>query len=203
MRPSICPKPPGSIKAGAELRRGRFWHNLRAADLRKRYSNDRDESPEYGWRLLPWKWLWKPDGLSANIETCACSPCSVRLQGDTSQVHAVLVDLERLSDEACVKLLAQYQPLEGDGNHPPNVCHFLFVGEDDSFDECQAKITVKFKELDARFPGGAGAKVPQSLPDRAKATEEANRFLRAFKVVRNAHGIECNGPAEEDVAAEG
>jgi hypothetical protein len=188
-----CPKPPSALRRGDELRRGTFWHNLADGALSKRYSNDDDAEPRFGWRLRAGKWRWRDDGLSTNIATCACGRCSTQFQ--SGKPHAVLIDLAGFGKLINVALVAQFDPLESPGlEGPDNPCHFLFVGEDESPEECEAKAKVAFETLDRRFPGGPGAKCPVDAALQATAGEIVASLAPVMDVRRHVSGGPCTGP---------
>lgn len=174
--------PPNEAR-GAERSSGGFLRCLKGREVTKRYGDDRDVDPEFGWRLRPEKWRWKDsdgeEGLSCNLEGCfPCATCSISVHPAASQYrHVVTVDIEALSSELGMSVIAQYDPVSEEGQENP--CHFNLLPEDEDIDDFLEALT---RILERVWP----KKFPRDQQNRSTAFEAKRRFELVFQLSRDA-----------------
>ncbi len=130
---------PPEIKKGAVLTTGLYWRNLKKNDVRRRYSNDTSDPPEYGYRVSferLYGWHAEPYELSVNISSCTTCICSIWLHPAPHIFkHVGLIDIEKLSERMGMKVFAVYTPTpedpDDDDSAIVNPCHFDLSPEGD------------------------------------------------------------------------
>jgi hypothetical protein len=157
---------PPDLKPGATVDYGEFFRNLKDEHVVKRYGNDDNESPLYGFKLSTKHWKYadkQAGGLSVNLRSCIHSEvCSIALHpGSEDYFHVALIDLKAMNDCGLLAspLVAQYSPIEETHNR----CHFEIVPLDGT--------VLKWMELrvflDSPFPQ---VKVPSTSEEKGRAT---------------------------------
>ncbi len=174
-------KTPAYVK-GDTVDNGLFYRNLkRKGEASKRYENDDDSHPMYGFKLTKkfWKNAVSQDDLSLNEVSCTGSAgCSIAIHPySDSYFHVATIDLgrvnEMLSDHSFV---AQYDPLESppDG---PNQCHYELLPVNGT---TQSLFALQLY-LDSPFPRG---KMPNSTADCRTAEEATCTYNQVVSIKR-------------------
>src|SRR5437870_13444070 len=113
---------PPELVAGAVVRSGRFFRNLKRQEIAKCYAEDDNDNPQYGFRVKHQHWAndQTRGGLSVNLASCIhTAACSLLIHPAAPNFqHVVEIDLEALTQRLQVSLVAQYKP------EPDNRCHF-------------------------------------------------------------------------------
>lgn len=164
-----------------ERRDGHFIRNLDREGVKKRYGEDKDP-PEFGYKVRPEKWTWEKKrewrGLSVNLATCINGQhiCSILLHDKPHLFkHVVILDLEALSQEIGIVLVATYAPIEEPN---PNPCHFNILPDDVPIGDMMKSLV---EYLQFTFP----LKFPRSDADREQALKAKKEYERVFQIVRN------------------
>lgn len=179
---------PPELSRGDTVDTGRFFRNVRRDHVVKRYSEDDNDQPQYGFKIKRrhWQHANRPPGaMSVNLVTCMHSEkCSLSLQpGGENYYHVAILDLGAINSAQVLSfvLVAQYKPVDDIPNH----CHFEVVPKDG--------VVMKWMEfsavLDEPFPDCG--KLPGNEQERQEATKAAEQY-RSFvdikRWVRNRNG---------------
>lgn len=178
---------PPSMQAGDAISSGVYFRNLKKKHSAKRYQDDADVDPIYGWKLSRtfWRDAEQQQGdLSVNQADCVRSPeCSIAIQvsGD-HYYHVAVINLGAMnrSNRLSCRFCAVYTPVDT----PKNACHFEIVPEEGTVSRLQELMAL----LDDPFPPG---KLPHSAADRATALQAWNDYRSICDTrrwVRNSDG---------------
>lgn len=156
---------PPEIVPGDVVSEGEFFRNLKKEHVTKRYEEDDNENPVYGFKLHKKHWRYadrQGQGLSVNLQSCIHSEgCSIALHPDgENYFHVAVLDVKAIN--ACglltSPLVAQYSPAVKTQNR----CHFDIVPSDGT--------ALKWMELgvllDDPFPP---AKLPSTKDEKIRA----------------------------------
>jgi hypothetical protein len=153
------------MESGDVLTGDEFFRNLKKEHVVKRYEDDDNENPVYGFKLSTRHWKYadrQSEGLSVNQRSCIRSAvCSIALHpGGEDYFHVAVLDLKAINDCGLLTspLVARYSPNE----QAHNRCHFEIVPLDGT--------VLKWMELraflDSPFPK---AKVPSTDEEKSMA----------------------------------
>ncbi len=168
---------PPNMKPGDTTPSGKFFRNLRKEDVAKRYEDDDNEQPEYGFKLKKryWKYVLQHPLFSTNL--CSCihtEECSIVLQPDNNRFfHVALIDLGVLNQSPLLtsQFLAQYKPVEESQNR----CHFEISPTEGT--------ALKWMQvgalLDDPFPE---KQLPITPEEKARAKQEYQRYCSYFDI---------------------
>jgi hypothetical protein len=130
---------PPKLNAGEVVEDGVFFRNLKKSHIAKRYENDSDDHPRFGFKITKRHWADAASQglLSVNLESCLHSAqCSIALQPVSEHhYHVAVLNLRKVnialetiksSDEPSSQLVAKYSPVES----PRNLCHFEIQSKD-------------------------------------------------------------------------
>ena len=182
---------PPTLEVGSILKAGTFLRNLKSDDVKRRYSNDALDPPEYGFRVLfnrLYGWTGEPYELSVNISTCTDCICSICLHPKPCMFkHVGLIDIEQLSERMGMTVVAVYTPWredpEDDESSIVNPCHFDLRPEGDIDIFCSLLSDVSW----AGFPSqtAQSPKKPTDEAEKAQAKAAQREFERVFPVHLN------------------
>jgi len=158
---------------------GVYLRNLKKNHVSKRYEDDDDGHPAYGFKLSNkhWKDASRQAGdLSVNLESCIhTAECSIVVQVDTDRYfHVARIDLDALNRarQLSSSFVAIYKPEDS----PKNLCHFEVAPLDGTVS--------KWQELQALFDRPfPECKMPRSEGDKATAAAEYREY-RSFLDIR-------------------
>ncbi len=163
---------PPRMQPGDLLTEGEFFRNLKKEHVVKRYEDDDNGNPVYGFKLSKKHWKYadrQSEGLSANLRSCIRSAaCSIALHpGGEDYFHVAALDLKAINDCRLLTspLVAQYSPNEQTHNR----CHFEILPLEGT--------VLKWMELsvflDTPFPK---AKVPSTDEAKSRAAVAYTQF---------------------------
>jgi hypothetical protein len=179
---------------GSVLKAGTFWRNLKSADVKRRYSNDALDPPEYGFRILfnrLYGWAGEPYELSVNICSCTDCICSIYLHPKPCMFkHVGLIDIEQLSERMSMTVVAVYTPCredpEDDESSIVNPCHFDLRPEGDIDIFCSLLSDVSWAGFPAQTAQTAQSpKKPTDEDEKTKAKAAQVEFERIFPIHLN------------------
>jgi hypothetical protein len=177
---------PPPMSPGDTTESGEYFRNLKKDHVAKRYQDDDNESPSYGFKLT--RKCWKDaDGqrgdLSVNLVTCIHSAeCSLAIQAEgTHYYHVATINLDAVNRMLSTPFVAIYAPLDD----PKNTCHFEIAPLEGTVSKWQELAAL----FDDPFPEG---KLPRNENDRARAAEafaQYQQMIRIRRWVRNHDGL--------------
>lgn len=170
------------LQKGETVADGVFLRNLaKKGEVSKRYANDDDEAPVYGYKLANkfWKNAVQRGDLSLNEHDCVSSEsCSIAIHPHASNYfHVAILNLAKINE--CLvghSFVAQYDPLE-EPPQGPNACHFELLPVDGSTQSLFALQTF----LDSPFPQG---KMPDSDKNRSDAKAAWEKYKQVVTIKR-------------------
>jgi hypothetical protein len=162
--------------------RGKYYRNLKSAQVTKMYADDNNDEPAFGYRInnVHWKDKEAQRGFSVNCAVCMCEPkCSVLLHEHGDQyTHVGEIDLVELSNRMAqadppVRIVAMYDP-------DTHVCHFNLVTPDGGVPSFMVLKDV-LEEL--AYPNPK----PKRLPAGEREILEAKAAVEAYAAVIKIH----------------
>ena len=158
---------------------GSYYHNLQRKHVAKRYENDDDDEPVFGFKLKDKVFRLRPDesGPSVNEVECAgCPECSIAVHPTPqSFYHVLTIDLAELRTRLPAHpFAAVFLPVKD----PPNDCHFELLPMEGTTRSLQALR----QEMDQPFPDGK--KVPRDDEGRKAAADAWKDYRRLFPIRR-------------------
>jgi hypothetical protein len=163
---------PPDLQLGAIVDDGEFFRNLKKDHVAKRYENDSDGDPRFGFKITKRHWKdanRQAGGLSVNLRSCIHSEvCSLTLLPcGEHYFHVAVLDLQAMNGSGLLTspLVAQYSPVEETHNR----CHFEIVPRDST--------ALGWMELgvllDNPFPQ---AKVPSTEEEKSRADAACTQY---------------------------